>query len=93
MYNVVITDEVKQYIKEIKKTLKDKGYINKKSTNTLRLGTYKIVNKIDYFIKNRIMFELNVDGNTNEINVYFHYIENGNKHFKKIMLGEILELC
>ena len=92
MYDLTITEDLKDYLKEVRKALKQKGYTLKRSKCRRKIGYMQLNYDIEYWFKNNIMIEFEIDNNNNTLEVMFHFSDNGERRFKKILLSEVLEM-
>lgn len=90
MFDLTITNEVNELLKQVKKGLRNKGYIEKKSRTNRYIGTIHLNYITEYFIKGNLIFEIEKDLTRNVITTQLHY--NGKEH-KKIRLADVLSLA
>ena len=90
MVDLTITNEVNELLKQVKKGLRNKGYIEKKSRTNRYIGTIHLNYITEYFIKGNLIFEIEKDLTRNVITTQLHY--NGKEH-KEIRLADILSLA
>ena len=90
MFDLTITNEVNELLKQVKKGLRNKGYMEKKSRTNRYIGTIHLNYITEYFIKGNLIFEIEKDLTRNTITTQLHY--NGEEH-KKIRLADILSLA
>ena len=90
MFDLTITNEVNDLLKQVKKGLRNKGYMEKKSRTNRYIGTIHFNYITEYFIKGNLVFEIEKDLTRNTITTQLHY--NGKEH-KEIRLADILSLA
>ena len=90
MFDLTITNEVNELLKQVKKGLRNKGYIEKKSRTNRYIGTIHLNYITEYFIKGNLIVEIEKDLTRNVITTQLHY--NGKEH-KKIRLADVLSLA
>ena len=90
MFDLTITNEVNELLKQVKKGLRNKGYMEKKSRTNRYIGTIHLNYITEYFIKGNLIFEIEKDLTRNVITTQLHY--NGKEH-KKIRLADVLSLA
>ena len=90
MFNLTITNEVNELLKQVRKELRNKGYMEKKSRTNRYIGTIHLNYITEYFIKGNLIFEIEKDLTRNIITTQLHY--NGKEH-KEIRLADILSLA
>ena len=90
MFDLTITNEVNELLKQVKKGLRNKGYIEKKSRTNRYIGTIHLHYITEYFIKGNLIFEIEKDLTRNVITTQLYY--NGKEH-KEIRLADILSLA
>ena len=90
MFDLIITNEVNDLLKQVKKELRNKGYMEKKSRTNRYIGTIHLNYITEYFIKGNLIFEIEKDLTRNVITTQLHY--NGKEH-KEIRLADILSLA
>ena len=93
MYDLNLTDEVKEFLKTIKKELRAKNYVEKTSRVNTRIGAMHFNYVYEYFIKGSLMFEIEKDLNKNTISAKMHYKDANVKELKNIRLADILDLA
>ena len=90
MFDLTITNEVNELLKQVKKGLRNKGYMKKKSRTNRYIGTKHLNYITEYFIKGNLIFEIEKDLTRNVITTQLHY--NGKEH-KEIRLADVLSLA
>ena len=90
MFDLTITNEVNELLKQVKKGLRNKGYMEKKSRTNRYIGTMHLNYITEYFIKGNLIFEIEKDLEHSTITTRLHY--NGKEH-KEIRLADILSLA
>ena len=90
MFDLTITNEVNELLKQVKKGLRNKGYIEKKSRTNRYIGTIHLNYITEYFIKGNLIFEIEKDLTRNVITTQLHY---NRKEHKKIRLADVLSLA
>lgn len=90
MFDLIITNEVNELLKQVKKGLRNKGYMEKKSRTNRYIGTIHLNYITEYFIKGNLIFEIEKDLSNNTITTRLHY--NGKEH-NEIRLADILSLA
>ena len=90
MFDLTITHEVNELLKQVRKELRNKGYKESKSRTNRHIGTMHWNYITEYFIKGNLVFEIEKDLNNSTITTRLHY--NGKEH-KEIRLVDILSLA
>ena len=90
MFDLTITNEVNELLKQVKKGLRNKGYMEKKSRTNRYIGTIHLNYITEYFIKGNLIFEIEKDLTRSVITTRLHY--NGKEH-KEIRLADVLSLA
>lgn len=90
MFDLTITHEVNELLKQVRKELRNKGYTESKSRTNRYIGTMHLNYITEYFIKGNLVFELERDLEHNTITTRLHY--NGKEH-KEIMLADVVNLA
>ena len=90
MFDLTITNEVNELLKQVKKGLRNKGYMEKKSRTNRYIGTMHLNYITEYFINGNLIFEIEKDLTRNVITTQLHY--NGKEH-KEIRLVDVLSLA
>lgn len=96
MFNLYENDEIKDFLREIRKTLKNKGYNKTISKCNRYIGTIHLNYVYEYYTKKgcNIVFEIERDLEENSVNAKMYiYDKFGDKTFKNIMLADIKGLC
>ena len=93
MYDLTITEDLKDYLKEIRKKLKEKGYKQVKSKCRRKIGGMQLNYDYEYFIKGNLLFELEKDNINNTLTTRFEYKKDNQKEYGEIMLSSILDMC
>ena len=90
MFDLTITHEVKELLKQVRKELRNKGYKESKSRTNRYIGTIHLDYITEYFIKGNLVFEIERDLSNSTITTRLHY--NGKEH-KEIRLADVLNLA
>ena len=90
MFNLIITQKVNKLLRQVRKSLRNKGYKESKSRTNRHIGTMHWNYITEYFIKGNLVFEIERDLTRNVITTQLHY--NGKEH-KKIRLADVLSLA
>ena len=90
MFDLTITHEVNELLKQVRKELRNKGYNESKSRTNRHIGTMHWNYITEYFIKGNLVFEIERDLTRSVITTQLHY--NGKEH-KEIRLADILSLA
>lgn len=90
MFNLTITHEVNELLKQVRKELRNKGYTESKSRTNRYIGTMHLNYITEYFIKGNLVFEIEKDLEHNTITTRLHY--DGKEH-KEIMLADVVNLA
>lgn len=90
MFDLTITHEVNELLKQVRKELRNKGYTKSKSRTNRYIGTMHLSYITEYFIKGNLVFEIERDLEHNTITTQLHY--DGKEH-KEIMLADIINLA
>lgn len=90
MFELNITKETNDFLKKIRKELKQKGYKQSKSRTNRYLGGMHLNYAIECFIKGNLIFEIEKDLNYNTIITRLYY---KNEIPKQIMLADVLDLA
>lgn len=93
MFDLTITHEVNGLLKQVKKGLRNKGYMEKKSRTNRYIGTMHLNYITEYFIKGNLIFEIEKDLTRNVITTQLHYNGTNGKEHKEIRLADILSLA
>ena len=93
MFDLTITHEVNELLKQVKKGLRNKGYMEKKSRTNRYIGTIHLNYITEYFIKGNLIFEIEKDLTRNAITTRLHYNGTNGKEHKKIRLADVLSLA
>lgn len=93
MFDLTITNEVNELLKQVKKGLRNKGYIEKKSRTNRYIGTIHLNYITEYFIKGNLIFEIEKDLSNNTITTQLHYNGTNGKEHKGIRLADVLSLA
>lgn len=90
MFDLTITHEVNELLKQVRKELRNKGYNESKSRTNRYIGTMHLNYITEYFIKGNLVFEIERDLEHNTITTRLHY--DGKEH-KEIMLADVINLA
>ena len=90
MFELTITREVNELLRQVRKELRNKGYKESKSRTNRHIGTMHWNYITEYFIKGNLIFEIEKDLTRNVITTQLHY--NGKEH-KEIRLADVLSLA
>lgn len=90
MFDLNITHEANELLKQVRKELRNKGYKESKSRTNRYIGTMHLNYITEYFIKGNLVFEVERDLTRNIITAQLHY---NRKEHKKIGLADILSLA
>ena len=90
MFDLTITEDVNDFLRQVRKGLRNKGYNESKSRTNRYIGTMHLNYKTEYFIKGNLVFEIERDLTHNTITTRLHY--NGKEH-KEIRLADVLSLA
>ena len=90
MFDLTITHEVNELLKQVRKELRNKGYKESKSRTNRYIGTIHLDYITEYFIKGNLVFEIERDLSNSTITTRLHY--NGKEH-KEIMLADVINLA
>ena len=90
MFDLTITHEANELLKQVRKELRNKGYKESKSRTNRYIGTMHLNYITEYFIKGNLVFEVERDLTRNIITTQLHY---NRKEHKKIGLSDILSLA
>ncbi len=96
MFDLTITNELNDFLKEVRKTLKNKGYNKTISKCNRKIGGMQLNYIYEYYTKPKanIMFEIEKDLINNTLTTRLNYFDNnGLKTFKEIRLADIKDLC
>ena len=93
MFDLTITHEVNELLKQVRKGLRNKGYMEKKSRTNKYIGTIHLNYITEYFIKGNLIFEIEKDLTENVITTQLHYNGTNGKEHKEIRLADILSLA
>ena len=93
MFDLTITNEVNELLKQVKKGLRNKGYMEKKSRTNRYIGTMHLNYITEYFIKGNLIFEIEKDLTRNVITTQLHYNGTNGKEHKEIRLADVLSLA
>ena len=90
MFDLTITQEVNEFLKQVRKELRNKGYNENKSRANRYIGTMHLNYMTEYFIKGNLVFEIERDLSNSTITTRLHY--NGKEH-KEIRLADVINLA
>ena len=90
MFDLNITHEVNEFLKQVRKGLRNKGYKESKSRTNRYIGTMHLNYITEYFIKGNLVFEIERDLSNSTITTRLHY--NGKEH-KEMMLADVINLA
>ena len=90
MFDLTITHEVNELLKQVRKELRNKGYNESKSRTNRYIGTIHLNYMTEYFIKGNLVFEIERDLTQSVITTRLHY--DGKEH-KEIRLADIINLA
>lgn len=90
MFDLTITHEVNDLLKQVRKELRNKGYKESRSRTNRHFGTMHLNYITEYFIKGNLVFEIERNLSNSTITTQLHY--NGKEH-KEIRLADILSLA
>lgn len=93
MFDLTITHEVNELLKQVRKGLRNKGYMEKKSRTNRYIGTMHLNYMTEYFIKGNLIFEIEKDLTRNVITTQLHYNGTNGKERKEIRLADVLSLA
>ena len=96
MFDLTITNELNIFLKEVRKTLKEKNYNKTISRCNRKIGGMQLNYIYEYYTrpKTNIMFEIEKDIINNTLKTKLHFFDNnGLKTFKEIRLADIKDLC
>ena len=93
MFDLTITHEVNDLLKQVRKELRNKGYKESKSRTNRYIGTMHLNYITEYFIKGNLVFEIERDLEHNTITTRLHYNGTNGKETKKIMLADVINLA
>lgn len=96
MFDLNICKETNDFLKEIRKELKNKGYNKSMSRTNRYIGTMHLNYVNEYYTKAnaKIMFEIEKDLENNTMSAMLHFKdENGKNDFKRIRLADIIDLA
>ena len=88
MFDLIITEEVNNLLKKVRKVLKEKGYKKSISRTNRHIGTMHFNLITEYYIKDNMVFEFERDLNENTIRTFLHY----NGHIEEFILTDVLNL-
>ena len=89
MFDLTITNEVNELLKQVRKELRNKGYKESKSRTNRYIGTIHLNYITEYFIKGNLIFEIERDLTRSVITTRLHY----KGEHKEIRLADILSLA
>ena len=90
MFDLNITHEVNEFLKQVRNELRNKGYNESKSRTNRYIGTMHLNYITEYFIKGNLVFEIERDLSNSTITTRLHY--NGKEH-KEIRLADVISLA
>lgn len=93
MFDLTITHEVNELLKQVRKELRNKDYKESKSRTNRYIGTMHLNYMTEYFIKGNLLFEIERDLNNNTITTRLFYNGTNGKEIKEIRLADILSLA
>lgn len=93
MFDLTITHEVNELLKQVKKGLRNKGYMEKKSRTNRYIGTIHLNYITEYFIKGNLIFEIEKDLTRSVITTQLHYNGTNGKEHNEIRLADVLSLA
>ena len=89
MFDLIITEEVNDFIKKVRKALKEKGYKKSISRTNRHIGTIHYNLITEYYIKGNMVFEFERDLNENIIRTFLYY----NGHIEEFNLADVLSVA
>jgi uncharacterized protein (UPF0297 family) len=89
MFDLIITEEVNNLLKKVRKALKEKGYKKSISRTNRHIGTMHYNLITEYYIKGNMVFEFERDLNENIIRTFLHY----NGHIEEFNLADVLNVA
>ena len=89
MFELIITEEVNNLLKKVRKALKEKGYKKSISRTNRHIGTIHFNLITEYYIKGNMVFEFERDLNENTIRTFLHY----NDHIEEFSLADVLTVA
>ena len=89
MFNLTITHEANELLKQVRKGLRNKGYKESKRRINRYIGTIHLSFIIEYFIKGNLVIEIERDLSRNVIITRLYH--NGKEH--EVMLADIVDLA
>lgn len=95
MFSIALTNESNNFLKDIRKVLKNKGYNKTISKTNRSIGGIRLNSIFESYTKpgSNIMFEIEKDLINNEIITVLWFKENESLNRKEIMLSSIKDLC
>lgn len=96
MFDLVLCDNTNNFLKEIRKDLKSKGYDKTISRCNRHIGSMHLNYIYEYYTKaySNVMFEIEKDLTNNSVSAKMYFInDRGIKDFKDIMLSDIKDLA
>ena len=89
MFDLIITEEVNELLKKVRKALKEKGYKKSISRTNRHIGSMHFNLITEYYIKGNMVFEFERDLNENTIRTFLHY----NYHIEEFNLADVLTIA
>ena len=89
MFDLIITNEAIELLKQVRKGLREKGYKKSMSRTNRDIGTIHLSFMNEYFIKGNLVFEIEKDLSRNVIITRLHY----KGEHKEIRLADVLSLA
>lgn len=93
-FDLNICKETNELQKEVRRILKEKGYIRKASRTNRYIGAIHFNSMTEYFIKGNLIFEVERDLENGVVSAMLHYYNtNGEKEHKNVRLADIKDLA
>lgn len=89
MFDLNITHEVNELLRQVRKELRNKGYKESKSRTNRYIGTMHLNYMTEYFIKGNLVFEIERDLSNSTITTRLHY----KGEHKEIRLADVVDLA
>lgn len=93
MFDLTITHEVNELLKQVRADLKNKGYKRNTSRCNRYIGSLHLNYITEFFIKGSLLFEIEKDLNNNTITATLYYNGKNGREEREIRLTDILSLA
>ena len=93
MFDLTITHEVNELLKQVRKELRNKGYKRSTSRCNRYIGSLHLNYTTEFFIKGSLLFEIEKDLDNNTITATLYYNGKNGREEREIRLEDITSLA